>query len=327
MRAVTFDRFGEPGEILTLRTKEQPRPGPGEVVVRVVARPVNPSDLIPVRGAYRHRTRLPGVPGFEGVGTVVAAADDVDELPVGTRVLPLRGEGTWQEYVRVPAAWCVPVPGSIPDEDASQLYVNPLTAWLILTEVLRLRPGDTLVANAGGSAFVHVLAQLARLLEIRVVAVVRSAAPVPRLGALGLHAAVDASSDDEVRAVLALTSGRGADAALDAVGGEAGARLSRCLAEGGSLVHYGLLSGEPLALTPEEVAARSLSVRGFWLRGWVHRATPARFRDALARVVGLVAAGRVAMPPVEDVYDLAGVREAVRAAERAGRAGKVLLTG
>ena len=326
MRAVYFERFGEPASVLSVQERDRPYPEPGEVVVRVHARPINPSDLLPIRGVYRHRTRLPGIPGYEGVGVVTAAADDVDELSVGTRVLPLRGGGTWQEYVRVPAAWCVRVPSDIPDEAACQLYVNPLTAWLVLTDVLHLRPGDVVAANAGGSAFVHVLVQLARVMGVCVIALTRSSAHTARLLDLGAYAVV-AEQAEAVPKVLALTEGIGATAALDAVGGTAGAAFARCIRQGGMLVHYGLLSGQPLALTNAQAQVQRLSMRAFWLRAWVQRASAAQFHSAFEALLRLVASGHVVLPPVGALYDLSDVRKAVQAAVQPGRKGKVVLSG
>lgn len=322
MRSVIFDRFGEPGEVLEVREMERPIPGPGEIIVRMNARPINPSDLIPVRGAYRHRTRLPGVPGFEGVGVVASVGQGV-ALAVGRRVLPLRGTGTWQEYVRSPASHAIPVPDSIPDELACQLYINPLTAWLILTKALSLDTGDVLVANAGGSAFAHVMVQFAHRLGIRTILVTGSSA---RLADVGAYAVVDASAGDLRSEVMALTCGKGAVAALDAVGGQAGAELAHCVASGGSFISYGLLSGEPLALSQQQLRELGLSAGGFWLRHWAEHAAAAEFRAAFDPILSLVSTGHVALPEPAHAHPLDQIREAVQAAERRGRKGKVLLT-
>ncbi len=93
--------------------------------------PVNPSDLIPVTGAYRHRTRLPAVAGYEGLGEVVAAPYG-SRLAAGQRVLPLRGGGTWQRFIDLDETWLVPVPPAVDDLLAARGYINPLTAMLML---------------------------------------------------------------------------------------------------------------------------------------------------------------------------------------------------
>lgn len=326
MKSVIFSRFGEPAEVLELRELEQPIPGAGEIVTRMAAAPINPSDLIPVRGAYRHRTPLPGVPGYEGVGVVVARGEGAN-VAIGQRVLPLRGAGTWQQYVRSPAACAIAVPDSIPDGLACQLYINPLTAWLILHEALALDAGDVIVANAGGSAFASVLVQLTRRRGVRVVLLSSDPKRTARLLDLGAHAVLDAVRGDLQSRVLALTGGRRAAAVLDAVGGAEGAALAHCIAPGGSFIFYGLLSGVPLALSAREVDALGIRLRGFWLRHWLEHTTPERFQAAFRQIISVVMEGDVALPEVACSYPLDHVREAVLAAEQRGRAGKVLLAG
>src|SRR5690625_617952 len=118
----------------------------------MLARPINPSDLIPIRGSYSHRISLPNIPGYEGVGIVEDVGAFVSQNLIGKRVLPLRGEGTWQEYVKTSAELAVSIPNSIDDFTASQMYINPITAWVVCTEVLKLRPNDVLLVNACGSS-------------------------------------------------------------------------------------------------------------------------------------------------------------------------------
>ena len=112
--AIVYDRYGPPAAVLSLkRTPLAPLAG-GRVRVRMRYAPVNPSDLIPITGAYRHRTRLPAVPGYEGLGEVVAAPFG-SRLTAGQRVLPLRGGGTWQRFIDLDETWLVPVPAAVDD--------------------------------------------------------------------------------------------------------------------------------------------------------------------------------------------------------------------
>jgi NADPH:quinone reductase-like Zn-dependent oxidoreductase len=124
----------------------------------MLARPINPSDLIPIRVAYSHRISLPNIPGYEGVGIVEEVGPLVSRNLIGRRVLPLRGEGTWQELVKTSAEFAVPIPDSIDDFTASQMYINPITAWVTCMEVLKLSPNDVLLVNACGSSIGHIFA-------------------------------------------------------------------------------------------------------------------------------------------------------------------------
>lgn len=93
-KCVTFYEFGNPQKVLKVENKFIQRPFEGEVLVRMTTRPINPSDLLPIRGAYSHRIPLPAIPGYEGVGIVEEVGPSVSKELIGKRVLPLRGEGT-----------------------------------------------------------------------------------------------------------------------------------------------------------------------------------------------------------------------------------------
>src|SRR3712207_9592002 len=99
MQSVRFQQFGNPAEVLRVEEVERPEPGAGQVLVRMRARPINPSDLLTVRGLYGSLPRLPATPGLEGMGEVAEVGEGVRHLREGQRVIPLGVAGTWQEYL------------------------------------------------------------------------------------------------------------------------------------------------------------------------------------------------------------------------------------
>jgi NADPH:quinone reductase-like Zn-dependent oxidoreductase len=340
MRAIVCEAFGEPSDVLHLRRHPPPVCGPGEVLVRMHARAINPSDLLTVGGTYARRTALPLVPGWEGVGTVVGGGVDGMGGPLaGRRVLALRGGGTWQELVAVPEVWAVPLPPDIGDDEAAQLYINPLAVWFMLTAELTLAPGDVVVVNAAGSACGRIAAQLARDLGLRLVAVTRSDACAGELLALGATAVVNTATSSPWPVIAGLTDGRGAAAGLDAIGGAAGAAMVDWLAPGATLLAYGLLSGGLLPAGLAGAGARGVTVRDYWLRRWVEAATPEDWHRAFAGMIdraagtgtGTGADGQQFRAPlrlpVAGRFDLADIRAALEAVQTPGRAGKILLTG
>src|SRR5438034_3064213 len=121
MKALVFDRFGPPGEVLQLRDVPVPEPGPGQVRVRMLAAPVNPSDLLVVRGQYGRLPTLPATPGFEGVGVVEKSGGGfLGRLRVGRRVAVINGHGgNWQEKVVIPAKQAVPIAADVSDDQAA----------------------------------------------------------------------------------------------------------------------------------------------------------------------------------------------------------------
>lgn len=325
--AIRFYRFGHPADVLQLVHRRIQQPEAGEVLVRMTARPINPSDLIPIRGAYSHRIPLPSVPGYEGVGVVEAVGPSAAPSLLGKRVLPLRGDGTWQERVIAPAGLVIPVPDCIDDDTASQLYINPLTAWIICTETLKLGADDVLLVNACGSSLGRILAQLSKLLGFRLLAVTRNAKHTQELLALGAEHVIATSEADGPtlrEAVLAITKGRGADAAIDSVGGTAGEELASCTRAGGVIISAGLLSGVPVHWG-EVSRATGTAAHLFWLRHWVRHATDRRWHDTFEQLIGWVASQQLRLADISGRYGLAQVKEAVLAAEAPGRPGKILL--
>jgi len=326
MKAVVFDRFGEPADVLRVAEVPTPEPGPGMVRVRMTASPVNPSDLLVVRGRYGVLPTLPATPGFEGVGVVDKAGPGLlGMLAMGKRVTAINPEGgNWAEYAVIPARQARPVAADIPDDQVASFFVNPATVLAMVRHVLRVPKGASLLQSAAGSALGKMVIRLCRQDGIRTINVVRRREAVAELKALGgdeVIATEDGSIGDQVRA---LTGGEGVRYALDPVGGDTGTGVFESLAADARMLVYGTLSGEPIRIDPRRMIAGKLVVEGFWLGHWMRqRSIPGSlllFREIAAQIRSGVLATEVA-----GHYPLDAVVEAVKAAEAVGKKGKVLL--
>jgi NADPH:quinone reductase-like Zn-dependent oxidoreductase len=326
MRAVRFASFGEPADVLTIEHLPAPQPGPGQVLVRVQVRPINPSDLFVIRGLYGALPRLPAVPGFEGAGVIVGVGEGVTDRTIGQLVIPTGASGLWQEYVVVPAARAIPVPATIGDRQAATALVNPATAWLMLTETLRVEPGEWVLQNAANSIVGRHVIRLAQRLGVRTINVVRRREVMDDLRTLGADELICEQDENVVARVHALTGGKGVRYALDSVGGASGARLAASLGAGGTMLVYGAIAGEPLTIHPGMLLFRSASICGWWLSHWFQSATPDQVQTLFNTLFGLIADGTLETPIAAE-YDLADVRAAIIAAEQRTRPGKVLLVG
>jgi NADPH:quinone reductase-like Zn-dependent oxidoreductase len=328
MRVLRYHAFGKPADVLRLDDVPTPEPGPGEVRVRLTHRSLNPADLHTVLGRYGTLPDLPAVGGHEGVGYVETVGGDVRGLGTGQRVIPLGIEGTWQEQVVVTPADVFPVPDPVPDEAAAQLFVNPLTAWWMLDE-LGLGEGDWLLQTGATSQVGRLVIQLARRRGVRTVNLVRREDARPALAALGADEVIVTEAGDDASAVrkrvLSLTDG-GAAGAVDCVAGAVGTLAAGCLGEGATMLVYGGLSGEPLALGAGPLIFRRAAVRGFWRTRRFELAPRNETWTALTRLALLIADGDLVLP-VDATYDLADIGEAVAHSRSSGRSGKVLLTG
>ena len=174
MKAVVFERFGDPAEVLQVREVPEPEPGPGQVRVRMLASPIGPADFLTVRGEYGYRPQLPATPGTEGVGIVEAGRGLLGRMRVGRRVAVLNETGgNWQEKVVVSAMRVVPIPNHVPDDQAATFFINPATAFIMTRLVLKVPPRAWLLQTAAGSALGRMVIRLGRHFVFRTINVVR----------------------------------------------------------------------------------------------------------------------------------------------------------
>ncbi|MEH7388501.1 zinc-dependent alcohol dehydrogenase family protein [Bacillus sp. JJ1521] len=325
-KCIKFYEFGSPKDVLKVEYKTIEPPKNNEVLVRMLARPINPSDLIPIKGAYSHRISLPNIPGYEGVGIVEDVGPFVSKSLIGKRVLPLRGEGTWQEFVKTSAEFVIPIPISIDDFTASQMYINPVTAWVVCTEVLRLRPNDVLLVNACGSSIGHIFAQLSKILGFRLIAVTRNNKYTEDLLHLGASYVIDTSKASLYKTVMELTNGIGADAAIDSVGGSTGNDLAFSLRPNGNFITIGLLSGIQVNWA-DIVNKAKVNANIFHLMNWNKNVSEYKWKETFNNLIRLVTDKKICLMKVDSKYDLSNVKKAIDVVESSKiTKGKVFLT-
>jgi NADPH:quinone reductase-like Zn-dependent oxidoreductase len=327
MKAVRFSRFGPPAEVAELvDLPEPPPPAAGEVAVEIEACSINPADLLMFEGRYGARpTPLPAFAGGEAVGRVREVGAGVAHLQAGDRVLVLLAQrGNWRERATVKAERLFALP-AVPDpRQLAMLAVNPPTAWLMLHEFVALRPGDWVIQDAANSAVGQYLVRIARTLGLHTANVVRRADAAASLKNIGADAVLVDGPDLATRVAAAV--GKGAvRLGIDAVGGEATRRLAKCVADGGTVVNYGLLSGEACRIDAADIVFRDVSLRGFWLARWLATRQIAEIRALYERLAAQIADGTL-KAEIEATYPLSRVREALAHAARGGRGGKILLT-
>lgn len=326
MKAIRVDGFGAPAEVVRyLDVPELEPPKEGEVLVEMVAAPINPSDLLILHGVYGALPNLPTIPGKEGVGRVVEVGPDVTTLQVGQLVLLPLNAGTWRERLKVPASQTIPAPADAPIEQLAMATLNPLAAYFVLQTIQKLERGEWIVQNAANSAFGRWIIEHAKARGIRTVNVVRRAAQCAALRKLGADVAL-ADGQELGKRVKAATRGASIRLALDAVGGGATTRMTSCVDHGGTVVCLGTMGGDAGYVGTNDLVFRDIHVRGFWFASLRAQLPQDELADVMQRVLDTIAKGTVKIP-VEAMYPLERIKDAVEHAEREGRTGKILLVG
>jgi NADPH:quinone reductase-like Zn-dependent oxidoreductase len=326
MQSVVFEQFGDPAAVLECRDVPPPSPGAGQVRVRMLASPINPSDLLYVRGEYGRQPSLPASPGFEGAGIVEEAGPGLlGRLRVGRRVAVLNAAGgNWQEQVIVPARQVVPMANSIPDEQAAMFFVNPASAYLMTCSVLKVPPGAWLMQTAAGSALGRMVIRLSKQFGFRTINIVRRREQADELRKADGDAVICTGDESIESRVQEITNGEGAPFAIDAVGGETGSAVARSLGPNGRMLVYGTLSEEPMTLHPRTLMMGQKRIDGFWLSEWAKEHNALNMLKLFRRVSRLMAAG-VLVSEVGAAYPLDQIKIAAAQAAKPGRDGKVLL--
>lgn len=323
IRAIVIREHGEPQKVARLETVDLPAPASDEVRVRVRFAPINPADINVLEGKYPVRPALPGTPGVEGVGVVEEAGAGVSDLSPGTIVLLPHRFGTWREAGNVRATELIPVPGSVPLEQAAMLRINPATALVMMREFVKLQPGEWIIQNAANSAVGRCVIRLARHFGWRTVNVVRRPELVDELQSLGADVVL-VDGEQLGREIKGATGGAPIRLALNAVGGDSAVRLGKALVPDGEVVTYGAMARQPVRIPNGLLIFQNIVWRGFWVSRWYESVGAEASTALLAELCDLAMRGVLAIP-VEAVYPLSDIADAIQHARRAKRSGKVLL--
>lgn len=328
MKAIRFDSFGVAAEVIRCVDLPDPgAPGPGEIRIRMLRMPINPSDLLITSGRYgASPPPLPVYMGREGVGFVEAIGAGVTTRKLGDFVIPLPAP-TWRAINIVKAEAVIPLPAGVDIDQAAMLKANPATAHLMLRDLVPLQRGDWVVQNAGNSAVGVYLAKLAARRGINTLNIVRRPEAGRVLdGIAGAHAIAHEGGPTPAlaAAVQAATGGAPVKLAIDAIGGMATEALAETVCEGGTIASYGLLSGRRCEIDPKHLVFRNVTLRGFWVSKWIERSAPAAVQTLYAELAELLLDGTLRVG-IAGVYPFARIQEAMAHAAREARGGKVLL--
>lgn len=320
----TFSETGQPQDVLNIATGEVRQPVDSEVLVRMLAAPVNPADINFVQGVYGIKPTLPdSVAGLEGYGIVERSQSPM--LQEGDRVIMLRGVGSWSRYLTASADRFLKLEADVDPVQAAMLKVNPLTALRMLKGFVDLNEGDWIVQNAANSGVGRCIIQIAKKLGVRTINLVRRPDELrDELSALGADIVAGEDEPDVVKTVLAGLDGQRPVLASNAVGGESALRLMDMLAPGGSMVTYGAMSKKSIKVPNGFLIFKGIRLEGLWVTQWLKTASREEIEQAYALLAGWMAEGALAQA-VDSVYPLEDIRKAAARAQEEYRGGKVVL--
>ena len=328
MQALALSSYGPAPFPLTVTIRPVPKPGDGEVLVRIAASPVNPSDLAFLEGEYAFRKALPAVPGLEGAGRVVDAGRGLlARRLAGKRVAfspAAQSDGAWAQFAVAPARQCFLLPDHISDELGAMALVNPLAAIGLIERVQELR-SRSFVSTAAASALGQMLLRLGQRRGLQVINVVRRQEQVEQLEKLGAAHVLSSADDDFQGRLEELCRRLNARAALDAIGGEMTSQLLAALPAGGRVILYGGLARDlTVAVSLPDIVFGDKSVEGFYVPTWLAaKSLPQlvllerRVPVLLTRELGAVVRERVTLEKAP---------RAIEDYRRAMTGGKVLIT-
>ncbi|XP_070240408.1 enoyl-[acyl-carrier-protein] reductase, mitochondrial isoform X4 [Bos mutus] len=272
--------MGTTGTQPRLKNLELAAVGGSDVHVKMLAAPINPSDINMIQGNYGLLPQLPAVGGNEGVGQVVAVGSGVTGVKPGDWVIPANpGLGTWRTEAVFGEEELITVPSDIPLQSAATLGVNPCTAYRMLVDFERLRPGDSIIQNASNSGVGQAVIQIAAARGLRTINVLRDRPDLQkltdRLKNLGANHVV---TEEELRKPEMKSFFKDVPQprlALNCVGGKSSTELLRHLAPGGTMVTYGGMAKQPVIASVSQLIFKDLKLRGFWLSQWKKDHSPA----------------------------------------------------
>jgi NADPH2:quinone reductase len=328
MTAVQLRAYDGKSESISAGEAPVPRPGPGQVLVHVAASPINPSDLMFIRGLYGFRKPLPAIPGFEGSGTVVdAGAGMLPHWLKGSRVAcaaadPSVAGGIWAGYVVVPAKVCVPLRRQVDMEQAATMLVNPFTAWGLMEEAQRGRH-RAVVQTAAASALGRMVIRLGRRFAIPVINIVRRAEQVDLLRKEGAEHVLNSSDAGFDTALRNLCHKLGATIGFEAVAGEMSLRVLRAQPRRSRLLVYGALALQPCQIDPAALIFEEKCVEGFMVSTWLRRKNRLSQLRVANRIQALLAGDL--KTEIQARFPLREVGRALQQYESSMTGGKVLL--
>ncbi|MBT8038020.1 MAG: 2-enoyl thioester reductase domain-containing protein [Verrucomicrobiae bacterium] len=314
----SFTSYGQPEEVIQLIDTPSPALRGGEVRIKMLAAPVNPADINLIQGIYGIRPELPATAGLEGCGKVIESQST--DFHIGDKVIFTQRAGTWSDEVISSAAGVLKIPADTPSQQAAMLKVNPLTAWCMLTQLRKLPKGSWVIQNAANSGVGYCVIQIAQLLGLKTINLVRRDELIPELKKIGGDICLLDNTD-----YIDIIKDKQPELALNAVGGDSALRLMDALAPQGLHVTYGAMSRRSLKVPNKFLIFKRIQLHGFWVTQWIKENDPAIVCETYQKLAQWMIDQNLSQP-IDSSFPLDHIHDAITRANQDKRAGKVIIS-
>lgn len=323
MTVVAISKPGGP-EVLIPETRDLPKPGPGEILVKVAAAGVNRPDVAQRSGSYPPPPGASDLPGLEIAGTVVALGDGAKKHKIGDRVMSLVAGGGYAQYCIAQDAQAMPVPGGFSMLEAGATAETLMTVWHNVFERGGLQAGETLLIHGGSSGIGTMAIQLAKAFGAKVIVTVGSQEKADACLKLGADHAINYKTDDFVERVKEITNKTGVELILDMVGADYVDKNFDAAAVDGRIVQIAVLNGPKATINAAKIMVKRLHYTGSTLRPRTNEAKAAMVANIEAKVLPLLTAGQV-KPLMDSTFPLEKAADAHKRMETSAHIGKIVL--
>ena len=303
MKALIFEEKGIPTEVLKLVESGDLKPAPGQALIRIRLATIHPSDVNILRGVGGTILDLPASPGQEAVGTVEALGENTDGPAIGSRVVVFGIWGAWRGSLICNVENLIIVPDEVDDDIAAQLFITPITAYIMTILELNTQKGEWLLQSAAVSTVGKLVIQLGKVFGFKTLNVVYKRSQVKTVEDLGGDAVICTEDQNLAEEIARITDGKGISKAIDCVAGQTGADIFRSLTPNGKMMVYGALSSHgkldktayELPLYAPRMIYTGTIVQGWWLNNWLANHELKETYEAINILWPLFKSGRLAL--------------------------------
>ncbi|XP_013199401.1 enoyl-[acyl-carrier-protein] reductase, mitochondrial [Amyelois transitella] len=299
-KQLVYNEFGDPLRVVKLRETSVPPLGSQDVLVRMLAAPVNPADINTIQGKYPVKVSLPSIPGNEGVGIVEEVGKDVERITCGNKVIVTKPlQGTWRNYGVFNKNVLRVVPDELGVVEAATLTVNPCTAYRMLMDFIDIQDKQVVIQNGANGACGQNVIQLCKAWGVQNINIVRCRPDIDQLKAyLTTLGATLVLTEEELRntSIFKDKTFQKPKLALNCVGGKNALEIVRHMDHSGKMVTYGGMSRDPVTIPTSAFIFKNISFHGFWMTAWNEKASQVEKDAMVLDIVKLMCENRLKGP-------------------------------